>query len=937
MKKINELLDRRDFLGAVGATAGAAALAKAVPVDFAAAPTANKVTRAGTPKLAIGKLPKLTVVTVTSHCDWAWTYSRAWHEYLSAILTHQYMMIMRDYPAYVWQVEAPPNQLFPFFRMANEKWPGLIDEFWQRVREGRVELGMAYNNPRISEVYPEIFVRNLVLGREYFRRHAPGVQQKVYNAADVMCGHSQLPQLLDQADFRYFMFSRPDNQEQLTFWRRGLDGTRMLFSKSLYGGYGDVDPTKPPKNYGKVFHGIQPLPIWRMPVGCDWGLPSPEVAKLAKTWDPQKMVLSTLARFFEECEKYSQYITEVEGPLDSLSYFNAAGIYGNYNIYTHNNQIEDLLLSVEKAQAMATILGRTFLVDDSADELWLEILSCIDHGIEWSFRDDYEERMSKIHNARARARRFLEEVVNDIGIGVPHAWKEHSPLMVFNFQAWPMTGPVEFKVDGDKDATQGFVLHDSQGEEIPLQWEGYDPGEGTRLAFTAKDVPACGYKTFYLSRLPQGGGPVIPQVDPELKPIENAHYRIKMGADGKLEIFDKARRKVLGSPATGGLGGLAMYDMPPAGGWAPIGPAGKRRDWQVDSGQCQSLRGPAFAALRASGRIEGPGGAHRVTREVRLWGDSQRIEYEVEIDAKHDDGIFCIRFALGMAGSVQAGIPFGVESRDNLKNEIFRAGLGEEAGSDLPEGYDAIRWAGGGFPEGYCATRWTDVSDSEFGYTFICPPGMHTGYQFKKHEKSLEFILLRSRPMPDDMFRECPLSLQGVGHHTWRCALVPHAGTWRDAMSYRHALEQHNPLLAHSPLFGLDCGGVTDQRSHRFHAEGGFFGVAEPEWYRNPPPPLPAQASVVEVTPANVLLSSMRLIKFGTDKEKPEYELRLYETAGQATDAMVKLGCAVDSVRQTNLLGEPLGSVGRIKTNGREIALHLEPWKIVTLRFRGSQ
>jgi hypothetical protein len=924
MKRINASLDRRDFLGVVGMAAGAAALTNSVPADLAAAPTGSELAQVEKPSLDVGKEPKLTVVTVTSHCDWTWRCSRAWHEYLSANLTHQYLMIMRDYPAYVWQAESPPNQLSPFFRMASDQWPGLIDEFWRRVREGRIELGQAYNNPRLSEVYPEIFVRNLVLGKEYFRRHAPGVQQKVYNAADVMCGHSQMPQLLSQADYRYFMFSRPDNHLQITFWRQGLDGTRMLSSKSLYG---TDNPSKPPANYGKVFHGIQPLPIWRMAVGGDWALPSPEVARVAKAWDPQKMVLSTLTRFFEECEKYSKHISELEGPLDSLSYFNGAGLYGNYNIYTQNNQNEDLLLSVEKAQVMATMLGRTFFVDESVDQLWREVLSCIAHGIEWSFRDDYEERMTNVHNTRGRARRVLEEVVNDIGIGVPHAWKEHSPLMVFNFHGWPMTGPVEFKVDGDKNGTQGIVLRDSQGNGTPLQFASYDPNEGTRLAFIAQDIPACGYKTFYLSRLPQGSGPVIPSVDPGLRPIENAHYRIEMSADGKLTIFDKVRRKVLGSPEVGGLGDLAMYDMPSRGGWDATGPAGKRRDWQLERGQCQSVQGPVFSTLRACGRIEGPDGAHRVTREVRLWGDSQRIEYNVEIDAKHDNGIFCICFAVGIAGDVSAGIPFGVESRDNLKNELFRPDIGSWE-----------LWAGGGFPEGYDATRWTDVSDSEYGYTFICPQGMHTGYTFKKNDKSLEFILLRTRSMPEDEFRQCPSLLQGVGRHTWRCALVPHENTWREALSYRQALEQHNPLLAHSPLFGLDCGGVTSRRPFRFNPKtGGSFGVAVPEWYLNPPPPLPAQFSLVEVAPPNVVLSSMRLIKSGSGKEKPEYELRLYETAGQATDVVVKLGCAVGSVRRTNFLGEPLDAADKIKANGQEILFHIQPWKIVTLRIGGTR
>ena len=103
----------------------------------------------------------------------------------------------------------------------------MIDEFWQRVKEGRIEVVCGYSNPRLSEVYPELFVRSLVLGKEYFRRHVPGIRQDVLEVPDLMCGTSQVPQILALADYRYFMFTRPVSQ-QAVFWRKGLDGTRML-------------------------------------------------------------------------------------------------------------------------------------------------------------------------------------------------------------------------------------------------------------------------------------------------------------------------------------------------------------------------------------------------------------------------------------------------------------------------------------------------------------------------------------------------------------------------------------------------------------------------------------------------------------------------------------------------------------------------------------
>jgi alpha-mannosidase len=66
----------------------------------------------------------------------------------------------------------------------------------------------------------------------------------------------------------------------------------------------------------------------------------------------------------------------------------------------------------------------------------------------------------------------------------------------------------------------------------------------------------------------------------------------------------------------------------------------------------------------------------------------------------------------------------------------------------------------------------------------------------------------------------------------------------------------------------------------------------------------------------------------------PEWELRLYETTGQAADVLLRLARPVGSVRETNLLGEPSDEIGPIAVAGREIRFRLKPWKIVTLRLK---
>jgi hypothetical protein len=839
--------------------------------------------------------PTLTVVNIASHCDWSWAHARAWHEDRYADMIHDYLMLMRKNPKLVWQLETVNEQLQPFLRKARRQWPGLIDEFWQRVKEGRIEVVNAYSNPRLSEVYPELFVRSLVLGKEYFRRHVPGIRQDVLEVPDLMCGTSQVPQILTLADYRYFMFTRPVSQ-QAVFWRKGLDGTRILSCKDVYG-YPELQG-KP----GAAFPGIKPLPIWRHAIGVDDMPPTQALVDEAQAGDPKKRILSTMLRFFKECKKCSAQISELSGPLDSCNNYTMAGMHGSQNIHTLNNQNEDLLLSLEKAQTMAAMLDRPFH-SYPVDSLWQDVLSSTGHAIEWSWKEDYAERMAQSRHTRAEASRFLEDALCAIAGGIPFDPNRGTPLVVFNFQSWPVSGPVEFALDGD---VAGLVLTDSAGGKVPLQLMAEGAENGPRAAFHATAVPACGFKSYYVSRA-KDASPVASNYGKTAAPaIANEFYRIAVRPNGQLEIFDKTRSVVLAAPQIGGLGDLALYDMPPpSGDWVLVGPAGKRRDWQPAVAQCQVVQGPAFAALTIPGKIDG----HAITREVRLWRGSQRIEFGVDLNTtQRDNGILCIRFPIGLSGKVVAGIPFGVESRDNLEKEPFR---GESFAT--------------GFPEGYDATRWTDVSSPQFGYTFICPPGMHTGYAFKKGDQSIEFILDAFRPMPKTVFARAATSTEGLGHHHWWCALVPHAGTWSDAKSYRQAMEQHVPLVAWSPAYGLGRGGVA------WTAEQNKPDRPQPD---APSPTSQTAASLVEVTPANVVLSAMRLVRSAKPGDQPLIELRLYESTGQAADVAIRLARPAVSAEQTNFLGEAMPPGSNVQIAGNEIRFHIEPWKIVTLRVR---
>jgi len=107
---------------------------------------------------------------------------------------------------------------------------------------------------------------------------------------------------------------------------------------------------------------------------------------------------------------------------------------------------------------------------------------------------------------------------------------------------------------------------------------------------------------------------------------------------------------------------------------------------------------------------------------------------------------------------------------------------------------------------------------------------------------------------------------------------------------------------------------------------------------QNLPPPsgigAQAAASLLEVTPANVVLSAMRLVPSPKPGDRPLMELRVYESAGQAADVAIRLARPAISAEQTNFLGEAMPHGRDVRISGNEIRFHIEPWKIVTLRVR---
>ena len=136
------------------------------------------------------------------------------------------------------------------------------------------------------------------------------------------------------------------------------------------------------------------------------------------------------------------------------------------------------------------------------------------------------------------------------------------------------------------------------------------------------------------------------------------------------------------------------------------------------------------------------------------------------------------------------------------------------------------------------------------------------------------------------------------GRHELLYSLYPHAGTWKEADTTRRGAELNNALIA-------------------------WTGMTHPGT-------LPAACSFVQVAPANIVLSTL---KMESGYNSRNIIVRLYETSGNKTEAKISFPWPVQAV-ETDLIERPVTGAAAWSSQGaaNEIAVPVGPYEIKTLR-----
>ncbi|HSA96870.1 MAG TPA: glycosyl hydrolase-related protein [Acidobacteriota bacterium] len=800
-------------------------------------------------------------------------------------ITPALAMMAKD-PAYSFTMENMLN-LAEYL----ERHPDRSEEIARLTREGRMEWGATYNQPYESLLSGEQLIREAYFGRLWLKRTFPGADATVYFNPDVPGRAAQMPQILAKAGIPYLVMSR--YHEGFYRWASPDGSSVLAYSPGHYGNaaaYLNAAPAEGAKAIaGKVakwkeYYASRGLPAeYPLLNSVDFSQPT-DFRPLIRYWNEggtgtnearPVMQYSTARKFFEALDVKTAKLDTVTGERPGLWLY----IHGptHHWAITAAREAARLLPAAEAFSTVRALLEGSFASYPAKrlEAAWAaEIYP--DHG--WGGKEgQITDRLfrKKYEFARDEGRAMRDEALGAIAGRIAVDPAKGIPIVIFNSLSWPQTGPVQAVVPSWDPA---YHVLDAEGRPAPMQVPPLKPSgtyldvsqgryiyPGRPFEFVATDVPALGYKVYYLRKAEPPTGPVTGGVTggpPKLMTVETDFYRISLALGGVAGIFDKELgREILD---TRKFNGFEVFTMRSVGNGA--GEFGRVQQPTMEGFDKASRHAPSWRLLtEESGPIkwvyafEQPFAGCIVREKLIVYNSIKRIDCEVSLLGWDGDPYREFRLALPVAaekGQVAYEIPLGV----------LEVGSGEAKGTGGPAYGNLV------YDEELKDIRPREVQnflyagDDDFGLTLTTSVAVND-YKDPTDDPvaypALQPILLASRR---SCHGEGNWYLQEGDHH-YRFSLTSHAAGWRNG--YRAGIAPNDPLVAvvaPTPASRAD---------------------------------LPESKSFLPFSAPNLVLSTMK--KAETDDA---VILRFYDIEGKDAEAAIELFAPVRTALRTNIIEE---------------------------------
>ena len=537
-------------------------------------------------------------------------------------------------------------------------------EFFDLVRDGRIEITAQYAAFNSALLTHEELVRSIYYAHELARQHGFRITSAM--TTDIPGNPWGFPQVLAKSGIKYlstavnqrwaqdgvprskvprisrpFYWASPDGSEVLV-WNsdpeliytegRELGCTdtydKVLASlpgylRNLEGDGYEYDAIHL-RTTTKVSDNAPPC-IWMCRIVREWN----------EKWAYPRLYVATSSQFFrymeqQHSERFPHYSGDwtdwwMDGPASSAY---ETGI---------TRVAHEELASAEKLAAIASALDQGQGYPQKEIEQAYDNLMLYDEhtwGMWNNVSDPYlpttaQEWATKAVFAKDAVRQthaLLDSSLRSLG---QHIRTGEAPVIaVFNTLSWPKTGIVQVRIEGNAiDPAKPFQLLTTAGKVVPYQVVEAHAGGSLTIAFLAEDVPSCGYRTYRVLPLPsvevgamglfaplRAGYAAGRRPVPTQHVLENRFYRVRLDpkAGGIASIWDKELGVELVDPASSYKLNQYVYDS----GEPPINGRFSPKVAEIHPGAA----GPLWSSLVAISKC-------RMGKHVRLsephWGKGQ--------------------------------------------------------------------------------------------------------------------------------------------------------------------------------------------------------------------------------------------------------------------------------------------------------------------------
>ncbi|MBN1987341.1 MAG: alpha-mannosidase [Prolixibacteraceae bacterium] len=807
-------LSRRDF---IHQTAAGTALMTIVPVNtlFAGQADGQGSWPANAPEYRFHMIGH-------AHIDPVWLWP--WSEGMSVVhSTFQSALDrMNETPDFAFVASSAQ-----FYHWVEENDPEMLAQIKKRVEEGRWNIvGGWWVEPDVNIPGGEAMVRQGLYGQKTFERLF-GRKAKIAFNPDSFGHAGTLPQILNLQGMKHYVFMRPGPHEKeipaSLFWWKSPDGSKVLTYRIPIS-YNETQPVN--RRVEQIMDRFQNEPMKSFMAyygaGDHGGGATKEniqsIEELKTEQGAPQVIFSTMDRYFDEIEKQNLDLPTVTEDLQH----HAQGCYtAEIDIKKGNRHSEADLITAEKLSALGSLAWGAKYPKNEFTLAWQRVLflqfhdslagtSLPEHSV--TAKEGYGFALDTAHQATYKTIQKLEWQIASEDPGSEY-------LVIFNPHAWEVKKAVEYDFNWNDRHTSSRV-EDENGNPLAHQWAAGTTETGSRKKLiTEVALPAFGYRQI---RLLDAESPAIKNgVTATSDTLENEFYKISFSENGEIGILDKQTGNEVFAGGKTGCKAVVIND--PSDTWShdvkafsdEIGAFGNAKIKLI-------LEGPVKGTIRVVSNY----GNSTLTTDWSLSKGSRNIEANVSLN--WHEHLKMLKFSF----------PAAIES--------------PTATYEVPYGH-IVRDTNGDENPGQ---RWIDVSGQQNGKTFGLTVINDAKYGYNVIRNDLRISVARSAVFahhrPKELNLENAYQWMDQGIHTFRMALVPHSGSWKENQVVRLAEEFMAPPI--SIYQGIHGG--------KLPKSGSFLSVDNP----------------------NIIVSA---IKQAEDND--DIVIRCVETLGQATSATIDL------------------------------------------------